>query len=619
MKKRVFKRLYSLAIAGIMFVCYPLAASAEQYSISSGPVIIRATMENGQTKYTVNNNTVDANEIEITGSNGVNSYYVEITSESGASALIRFKDLYIDNSTVTNGFAVITGGDGKVEIELDGDNTLKAGENRAGLQKGNVELLVIKDADGTAGKLAATGGFDGAGIGGGKNQSVNNIVIEGGAITATGGIYGAGIGGGDGGSGTVTISGGTVVATSESGGAGIGGGNGGSGTVTINKGAVEATGGLGGAGIGGGYGGSGTVTINKGTVEATGGFNGAGIGGGADGAGTVIITGGTTTATSGGQGGAGIGGGSDGVGTVTITGGTTTATGVEQGAGIGGGDGGTGKVTISGGNVTAIGGACGAGIGGGSGSNGSTITISGSSNVYVAGGSIRYFNAYGDGIGPGAAIGEGGNFDDNRQPVLGINVVPDVSGLYTTGSVTTYAVGTSLDAIKQGTASGNTIVGTVPDPNANTNTTTPEEPKVNELKAEEPKKEEPKPEVPKLEEPPIYTERSCIADVNVAALIAAALKADPNAKEINIEFDDNICLTPDIMKDLFADNRVAKNCMFSHEGKRYVLRINAVDTASETYADCFEVLKKEPGGLAGFKRMAQIFEVLNVTLKELDQ
>ena len=59
--------------------------------------------------------------------------------------------------------------------------------------------------------------------------------------------------------------------------------------------------------------------------------------------------------------------------------------------------------------------------------------------------------------------------------------------------------------------------------------------------------------------------------------------------------------------------------MFSHEGKRYVLRINAVDTTSATYADCFEVLKKEPGGLAGFKRMAQIFEVLNVTLKELDQ
>ena len=261
MKKKALKRLYSLAIAGIMFVCYPLAASAAQYDISQGNISVLASIENGQTKYTVNNNTVDANEIEITGNNGVNAYYVEITSESGASALIRFKDLYIDNSTVDDGFAVITGGDGKVEIELDGDNKLKAGENRAGLQKGNAGLLVIKDADGTAGKLAATGGVCGAGIGGGKNQSVNNIVIEGGTITSTSRNHGAGIGGGDGGSGTVTITGGAVEATGESGGAGIGGGYKGSGTVTISGGNVTAIGGDYGAGIGGGYRGSGTVTI----------------------------------------------------------------------------------------------------------------------------------------------------------------------------------------------------------------------------------------------------------------------------------------------------------------------------------------------------------------------
>ncbi|MBP5624155.1 MAG: hypothetical protein J6X36_04740, partial [Lachnospiraceae bacterium] len=243
MKKRVFKRLYSLAIAGIMFVCYPLAASAAQYNISQGNISVLASFENGQTKYKVNGNDADGTEIEITGYNGVNAYYVEITSESGASALIRFKDLYIDNSTVSDGFAVITGGDGKVEIELDGDNTLKAGKYRAGLQKENAGLLVIKDADGTAGKLAAAGGVCGAGIGGGNNQSVDKIVIEGGTITATGGKFGAGIGGGYGGSGTVTINGGTVEATGGDYGAGIGGGYGGSGTVTINGGTVEATGG----------------------------------------------------------------------------------------------------------------------------------------------------------------------------------------------------------------------------------------------------------------------------------------------------------------------------------------------------------------------------------------
>ncbi len=532
MKKRVFKRMGSLAVAGMMFVCYPLAATAAQYDIRQGNISVLASFENGQTKYTVNNNAVDANEIEITGYNGVNAYYVEITSESGASALIRFKNLYIDNNTVDDGFAVITRGDGKVEIELDGDNTLKAGDNRAGLQKENAGLLVIKDDDGTAGKLAATGGSGGAGIGGGHNQSVDNIVIEGGTITATCESHGAGIGGGYNGSGTVTISGGDVT----------------------------AIGGYFGAGIGGVYGGSGTVTINGGDVTAIGGGYGAGIGGGAHGSGTV---------------------------------------------------------TISGGNVTAIGGGCGAGIGGGSDTNGSTITVSGPANVSACGGDVDV-DGYWD-FGPGVAIGEGGKNDVNLGPVQGNTVTPDVSGLYTTGSVTTYAVGTPLDAIKQGTASGNTIVGTVPVPDTNTDTTTPEEPKVNEPKEEEPKKEEPKPEVPKIEEPPVYTERSCVADVDVAALVGALLSSDASASTLNIEFDDNICLNPEIMTALFADNSVEKNCFFWHKGKRYVLHIGAVNKQSALYTEDFAELAEEPDGLAGFMMMAKIFADLGVTLSEIQE
>ncbi|MCR5115941.1 MAG: hypothetical protein K6A97_00380 [Lachnospiraceae bacterium] len=531
MKKRVFKRMGSLAVAGMMFVCYPLAASASQYDISQGNISVLASFENGQTKYKVNGNDVDGTEIEITGYNGRNGvyHYVEITSGDGASALIRFKDLYIDNSTVDDGFAVITGGDGKVEIELDGDNTLKAGDNRAGLQKENAGLLVIKDADGTAGKLAATGGSRGAGIGGGDDQSVDNIVIEGGTITATGGNHGAG--------------------------------------------------------IGGGYNGSGTVTISRGTVEATGGNFGVGIGGGIYGSGTV-----------------------------TINGGDVTATGGDHGAGIGGGISGSGTVTISGGNVAAIGGACGAGIGGDSVSNGLTITVSGPANVSACGGDEGgLWN-----LGPGAAIGEGGKNGDLGR-VQGDTVTPDVSGLYTTGSVTTYAVGTPLDAIKQGTSSGTTIVGTVPDPNANTNTTTPEEPKANEPKAEEPKKEEPKGEEPETEEPPVYTERSCIADVDVAALVGALLSSNASATTLDIDFEDNICLSPEIMTALFADNRVAKNCFFWHKGKRYVLHIGAVNKQSALYTEDFAELAEEPDGLAGFMMMAKIFANLGVTLNEIQE
>ncbi len=343
----------------------------------------------------------------------------------------------------------------------------------------------------------------------------------------------------------------------------------------------------------------GTLTIKddngtSGNLEAIGGEMGAGIGGKMGESGSNII----------------------------IKGGTITATGGERGAGIGGGASGNGSnIIIEGGTIHATGGADGgAGIGGGSYSNGSSITISNDAIVYAAGGAGNLYL----GIGEGAAIGEGGTNSN------GIEVL-DISGLYDTGSVTAFAAGTTVEEIKSNPGNGVTVRGTIPAPNPpvelnpGTQQTTTEQTPTKELPQEtdpvkeDPNKESLKNEQPPKEEPPVYTERSCIADVNVAALIAAALKADPNAKEINIEFDDNICLTPDIMKDLFADNRVAKNCMFSHEGKRYVLRINAVDTTSATCADCFEVLKKEPGGLAGFKRMAQIFEVLNVTLRELDQ
>ena len=108
-----------------------------------------------------------------------------------------------------------------------------------------------------------------------------------------------------------------------------------------------------------------------------------------------------------------------------------------------------------------------------------------------------------------------------------------------------------------------------------------------------------------------------MADVDVTALVAAALKADPNANEITIEFDDNICLSTDMMKDLFVDSRVAKNCFFRHKGKRYALHIGAVNKQSSLYAEDFEKLAEEPDGLAGFMMMAKIFANLGVTMTEV--
>ena len=374
-------------------------------------------------------------------------------------------------------------------------------------------------------------------------------------------------------------------------------------------GSLEAIGGNNYPGIGAGEGISGcNIIIDGGTINAIGGKGAAGIGGALFQPANVTINGGTITST-GGEYGAGIGGGYFGFGNITINDGTITAIGGNGGAGIGGSgiigssrfDGAV--VTINGGTVTAFSEGGGAGIGGHTNSNGSVITISKDATVYAAGGSSTTLDTYN--YCEGAAIGEGG-----AQDHKGTDTGLDISGLYTTGSVTTFAAGTTLEEIKANSVNGVTVRGTVPDPN---------EVKEPETTDDETDKETPGNEQPPKEEPPVYTERSCIADVNVAALIAAALKADPNANEIAIEFDDNICLTPDLLRDLFADNRVAKNCYFWHEGKRYVLRINAVNTMSKAYADCFEALKNEPDGLAGFKRAAQLFAKLNVTLKELDQ
>ena len=348
-------------------------------------------------------------------------------------------------------------GKGNVEIELDGNNELKSGKGRAGLEKTSTGTLTLKDDNKEAGSLTATGGYNGAGIGGGNGDGAENITITGGTVTATGGSSGAGIGGGREGKGeNITITGGTVNATGNEDGAGIGGGSSGSGeNITINGGEVTASGGDNwddcGAGIGGGNGGVGkNITITGGTVNATGGYGGgaagiggafangenititggtvnaagsyfdhgmgAGIGGGGNSSGNnITITGGTVNVTGGYGGGAGIGGGAEGGGgnNITIKGGTVTATGGgyrgNSGAGIGGGSSGSGEnITINDGKVTATGGSYAAGIGGGSVGAWGGDAGSGN-NITITGGTV---NATGTDGGAGIGGGENGNGED---------------------------------------------------------------------------------------------------------------------------------------------------------------------------------------------------------------
>ena len=342
--------------------------------------------------------------------NGFCKNIITVINNAATALKLTLKDVKIDVSdtgkntgypwTSDEGKAALSvQGNGNVEIELDGNNELKSGPHRAGLEKNtstSTGTLTLKDDNNEAGSLTATGGDWGAGIGNGgyygnsDNRSGENITITGGTVNATGGWGGAGIGGGYYGSGkNITIKGGTVTATGGEEGAGIGGGYY-----------------YGGGYYGNGYYGNGeNIKITDGTVNATGGWGGAGIGGG----------------------GGGNGAGGNGK-NITIIGGTVTAGGGYRGAGIGGGISGSGKnITITGGTVNADGGTNAAGIGGGATGSGSNVTVSGAAQVTaIAGKSNGYYGA-------GATIGNGGDFTGSEN-VDGKEIQADISRV-TTGYI----------------------------------------------------------------------------------------------------------------------------------------------------------------------------------------
>ena len=358
--------------------------------------------------------------------NGFCKNIITVINNAATALKLTLKDVKIDVSdtgkntgypwTSDEGKAALSvQGNGNVEIELDGNNELKSGPHRAGLEKNtstSTGTLTLKDDNQEAGSLTATGGDWGAGIGNGgyygnsDNRSGENITITGGTVNATGGWGGAGIGGGYYGSGkNITIKGGTVTATGGDEGAGIGGGYyyGNGENIKITDGTVNATGGWGGAGIGGGGGYDGcsgkNITITGGTVTAGGGDRGAGIGGGINGSGEDI----------------------------TITGGTVTADGGVNAAGIGGGERGNGEdITITDGTVNAAGGGSGAGIGGGWKGSGSNVTVSGAAQVTAIAGKPDWGGA-------GATIGSGGSQTPDG-PVDGKEIQANISGL-TTGYI----------------------------------------------------------------------------------------------------------------------------------------------------------------------------------------
>ena len=251
------KQLTAGMIALVMSMSLPMTTYAADWYLEDGDVTVNAG-DSGQTVTQGSTSTPDeAPVITQRESSAETSNTITINApEENATANVTISNVNINTSNYTGSkskAAVSTGGKGNVNIELDGTNTLKSGREHAGLEKSKDGKLTITDENGN-GKLIATGGDYGAGIGGGSKGNGSNITITGGEVTATGGISASGIGGGN-----------------------LGGGN----NITITGGKVTATGGIGASGIGGGEQGNGSnITITGGEVTAAGGTNGAGIGGG---------------------------------------------------------------------------------------------------------------------------------------------------------------------------------------------------------------------------------------------------------------------------------------------------------------------------------------------------
>ena len=400
-------------------------AFAKTWDIADGDITVKAGEAEGPNKVKQGDSDFvkDEGDTIITGTSDKNTVTIEAENE-GDKVEVTLKDVNIDASRGSEAAVSVTG-KGDTNIELDGDNELQGGNRHAGLEhnqtvdsKGNVTSgkLTIQDDNDNAGSLTATGGYFGAGIGGGSAKA-GQVTITGGTITAISGD-GAGIGGGQGNMGSnagnadIEISGGTIEATGGYTSAGIGGGCYGDAIIKITGDAVikNATGGDFGAGIGGGGGGKGDITIsgNAKIENAQGGITGSGIGGGNGASGTVVIKDDSTVTATGGEAGAGIGGGYAGLGDVTIEGNTTVnATGGVGSAGIGGGydaenddDGTDNKITIKGNEsgsptVKAVGGGTnkenqvfigGAGIGSGLGDAKADITLEGKVTITATAG-----------------------------------------------------------------------------------------------------------------------------------------------------------------------------------------------------------------------------------------
>ena len=495
-KKQLALRVLSTAALMAMVSSIATAAFAERYDLNTGSVTVE-TKDDGITyvtqKNTDINNHPDDTGVTITSNGRQTSNTITVETAKDQTTNVTLQNVFINREGASDSdakAALTVKGDGKTNIELNGNNTLSSTGAHAGLEKTDAECsgtLTITDdknddgsekeekdkygysTGGDTGTLAVIGGGSGgAGIGGqGRIESdsraqeihdASNITITGGNISAgrtpEGCDYnahwnpGAGIGGGShGGDGTnITITGNANVdAYGSYYAAGIGGSDygskkgedgkwytaGGNGeNITISGNAKVTARGWDAAGIGGAeYGAGKNIQIkDNADVHAYSGGNGAGIGGGRGCGGEVSISGNATVFAQGDNAGSGIGSGDYNCNEVAPERRDTTVT-ISDNA-----------------TVTAVGAFHSAGIG-----NGNDHRNVGKTDIIITGGTVNAIS----GSYFASAIGGGKDYEDGNPAQ---NVTVTING--TTGNTTVNASCTEdmESAISKGNGTADIIV-----------------------------------------------------------------------------------------------------------------------------------------------------------------
>ena len=485
-KKQLALRVLSTAALLAMVSSIATAAFAEEYDLNKGSVTVE-TKDNGNTYVTQANTEttdhLDTTGVTITSDGRQTSNTITVETAKDQTTNVTLQNVFINREGASDSdakAALTVKGDGKTNIELNGNNTLSSTGAHAGLEKTDAECsgtLTITDdknddgsekeekdkygysTGGDTGTLAVVGGGNGgAGIGGqGEIESdASNIIITGGNIRAgyipKGCEYsyhsgtGAGIGGGAGiGNGTnITITGNADVdAYGRYYAAGIGGAfygrkkgedgkwytAGGNGeNITISGNAKVTARGWDAAGIGGAeYGAGKNIQIkDHADVHAYAGGNGAGIGGGRGCGGEVSISGNATVFAQGNNGGSGIGSGDYNCNAVAPERRDTTVT-ISDNA-----------------NVTAVGDAISAGIG-----NGNDHRNVGKTDIIITGGTVNAISGSFS-----SAIGGSKDYKDGSPAQ---NVTVTING--TTGNTTINAscVNNIESAISKGNGTADII------------------------------------------------------------------------------------------------------------------------------------------------------------------